>query len=174
MKAVTFRPPSSATVAENGAFTVDLLLDATDAPGDHPGLFGGSIVLSFDPTLLAYGGFALAEGVSYFSSPVTGTANGNQTVTLGFENAGDVGAVGTFSFTAIGSAGSIATLGIADSDQFFGTFVSQVPTNQPFYPEFIGASVEIVPLPGAAWLLVTALGIAGVRTRRQRGHPVRA
>ena len=58
--------------------------------------------------------------------------------------------------------------GLADADDFFGTFFNTVPTNQPFYPTFTGTSVQItpVPLPGAAWLLVTAFGIAAARLRR--------
>lgn len=160
--------PSAAQVAQNGAFTVDLLLNASDAPGSHPGLYGGSIVLDFDPAVITYGAFALAPGVSFFSSPVTGSGGGRATVTLGFENAADVGRVGTFSFTAIGSPGSSSTLNIEDADDFFGSFIAQVPTEQAFYPQFVDASVQVVPLPGAAWMLLTAFGIAGARARRQR------
>lgn len=159
--------PSATLVG--GAFTVDLVLDAQDAPGGHPGLFGGEIVLTYDPALISYDvatGFDLASGVTFFSNPVGGTAGGLNTVTFGFENAGDNGVVGTFSFEAIGSPGSIALLDIEDADPFFGTFVNTVPTNQPFYPQFVDASVQVVPLPGAGWLIATAFGAALVRARR--------
>lgn len=160
--------PSSAQVAQGTAFTVDLMLNASDAPGAHPGLYGGQVVLAFNPALLSYGGFALASGVTFFSSPVVGSSGGLTTVTLGFENATDVGRAGTFSFTAIGAPGSVAALDIADADDFFGTFVSYVPTYQPFYPAFVDASVQVVPLPGAAWLMATAFGAIAARARRAR------
>ena len=161
--------PSSAQVATGAAFTVDRVLDASDAPGSHPGLYGGQVVLAFDPTLLSYSSFTLASGVTFFSAPVVGSANGLTTVTLGFENAGDTGRVGTYAFNAVGAAGSVATLDIADADPFFGTFVAQLPTNQPFYPAFVDASVNVtaVPLPGAAWFLATGFGVAAARARRQ-------
>lgn len=173
--ATVWLQPAAPSVGENAAFAVDLLLDVADAPGIHPGLIGGEIVLTFDPALLSFQGFTLAEGVTFLSAPVIGTANGNQTVTLGFENAGDVGPVGTFSFiTAPGSAGNTATLDIEDLDPFLSTFANQRGGDQPFFPEFIGTSVQIVPLPGAVWLLVSALGVVGARARRQRREPVRA
>jgi len=159
--------PSSALVG--GAFTVDLLLDARDAPGGHPGLFGGEIVLAYDPAIISYDvatGFDLASGVTFFSNPAGGTANGKNTVTFGFENAGENGRVGTFSFEAIGAPGSTALLDIEDTDPFFGTFVNTVPSNQPFQPQFVDASVQVVPLPGAGWLIATAFGAALARARR--------
>ena len=158
--------PSSAQVASGSSFTVDLVLDATDAPGTHPGLYGGQVELAFDPALLSYTGFTLASGVSFFSDPEVVSANGRTTVTLGFQDAGDAGRVGTYSFDAIGTPGSVATLDIEDARPFFGTFVAQVPTIEPFYPTFIDGSVNIVPLPGTAWLLITGFGVVAARARR--------
>ena len=158
--------PSATSVAQNGNFTVNLVLDATDAPGGHPGLFGGEIVVDFNKTLLSYGSFTLTSGLSYFS-PVVVASNGNtQTVSFGFENAPDTGVVGTFSFTAIGPVGSVANLGLVDADDFSGSFVNSVPTNQRFFPTFTGAQVTVVPLPAGIWLLGTAIGaLAGRRLR---------
>ncbi|MEQ1802913.1 MAG: VPLPA-CTERM sorting domain-containing protein [Gammaproteobacteria bacterium] len=159
--------PSADTVAQNGAFTVNLVLDAADAPGAHPGLYGGEIVVNFDRTLLTYGNFALAGGLSFFSAPVVATNGNNQTVTFGFDNAPDTGTVGTFSFTATGTPGSIATLGLIDADDFSGSFASYVPTYQRFYPTFTGTQVTIsaVPLPAGIWLLGTAVGALAARRR---------
>lgn len=159
--------PSQAIVQQNGNFTVDLLLNATDAPGSHPGLFGGQVVIDFNPALLTYTGFSTS--LHLFSPVTTGSSGGKQTVTLGFDNAVDNGVVGTFSFKAIGSPQQVAGIGLADADDFMGTFVSYVPTNQAFYPTAAGTSIQIqaVPLPGAAWLAVTALGAAATRLRRR-------
>jgi hypothetical protein len=160
--------PSAASVAQNGAFTVNLVLNAADAPGAHPGLYGGEVIVDFDTTLLTYGSFTLASGLTFFSSPVVATNGNTQTVTLGFENAPDTGTVGTFSFTAIGTVGSLATIGLVDADDFSGSFASYVPTYQRFYPTFTGAQVNVVPLPAGIWLLGTAVGALAARRRLRR------
>lgn len=165
--------PSATTVVENSAFTVDLLLNATDAPGGHPGLFSGEIIVDFDRTLLTYTGFALGPGVNFVpvgATPSVATSGNTQTVRLWFENAPDVGPVGTFSFTAIGTPGSVATLGLVDADDFSGSFVNKFPTDQRFYPVLTGTQVNIsaVPLPAGIWLLGTA--VAALAARRRFGH----
>lgn len=160
--------PSAGTVAQNGSFTVDLVLDAADAGGSPTGLIGGKIVVAFDTTLLTYGGFTLTGGLTYFpldGGPVLATSGNTQTVTFGFENAPDTGTVGTFSFTAAGAPGSLATLGLADADDLFGSFANYGPPNHRFYPEFAGAQVSIVPLPAGLWLLGTAVGTLVLRRR---------
>lgn len=160
--------PSATSVAQNGTFTVNLVLNAADAPGAHPGLYGGEIIVDFNKTLLTYGSFTLASGLSFFSSPVVASSGNTQTVTFGFENAPDTGTVGTFSFTAIGPVDSLATIGLADADDFSGSFASYVPTYQRFYPTFTGAQVNVVPLPAGIWLLGTAVGALVARRRFAR------
>ena len=159
--------PSAALVPQASTFTVDLSLNAAGV-GDHPGRYGGQIVIDFDPALITYNSFALASGLSYFSNPAVGSASGRQTVTLGFDNAADVGRVGTFNFTAIGTPGSIATIGLADADSFFGTFVTYTPTYHAFSPAFSSTSIQVsaVPLPGTAWMFLTAFAAAGWRRCR--------
>lgn len=159
--------PASGSVAAGTAFSIDLLIDALDAPGDHPGLIGGEILVTFDPTLLTWGGFAPAGAVSLYSAPVIGSAGSLQTVSFGFDNAPDSGIAGTLGFTAIGAAGSNATLTLADADDFFGTFASYTPTYQPFAPAFEGASVAIVPIPAALWLMCPALAALSLVSRRR-------
>jgi len=159
--------PSATAVAPNGNFTVNLVLDATDAPGAHPGLYGGAIVVTFNTTLLSFGGFVLDGDLSYFE-PIEVSTNGNtQTVSFGFDNAPDTGTVGMFSFTAIGPVGSVASIGLVDADDFSGSFASYVPTYQRFYPDFVPAQVTVVPLPAGVWLLGTAVGALAVRRLRR-------
>ncbi len=165
--------PSAGTVVQNGSFTVDLVLNASDIPLiAHPNLFGGSIIVDFNKTLLTYGGFSLASGLSFFEAPVTTTSGNTQRVTFGFDNAPDVGTVGTFSFTAIGAPGSLASLGLVDADNYSGSFASYNSGYKRFYPEFTGTQVNIsaVPLPAGVWLLGTA--VAALAARRRFRHAV--
>ena len=165
--------PSAGTVAQNGTVTVDLVLSASDVLGiPHPNLFGGSVIVDFNKTLLNYGGFALKSGLSFFSAPATATNGNTQTVTFGFDNAPDMGTVGTFSFTAIGGPGSLASLGLIDADDFSGSFASYNPGYKRFTPVFTGTQVNIsaVPLPAGVWLLGTA--VAGLAARRRFRHAV--
>ena len=160
--------PSAGTVAQNGTFTVDLVLNASDLLGiPHPNLYGGSVIVDFNKTLLTYGGFTLKSGLSFFSAPATATSGNTQTVTFGFDNAPDMGTVGTFSFTAIGGPGSLASLGLIDADDFSGSFASYNPGYKRFTPAFTGTQVNIsaVPLPAGVWLLGTAVGALAARRR---------
>ncbi|MCL4722415.1 MAG: VPLPA-CTERM sorting domain-containing protein [Gammaproteobacteria bacterium] len=160
----------ASTVLPNSLFTVTLQMDAQDAPGDHPGQFGGAVVISFDGTLLSYqNDFSLAPGLSYFSAPATGSNGNLQTLTFGFDNGADLGPVGTLSFRAIGGIGSVAAIGLADANDFFGTFVSYLPTYKPFYPAFNPTQVQVVPLPAAGWLLASGLAVLGLKRRRRTG-----
>ena len=161
--------PSAATVAPGGAFTVNLVLDATSAPGMQPGIFSGQIALDFDKSKLSYGGFVASSGVTFYLPPAVATTGNAQTVSFGFVKPGDVGTVGTFSFTALGAPGTLARLGLVDGDDFFGSsFVNKMPTDQRFTPLITGAQVSIVPLPAGIWLLGTAVGALGLRRRFRR------
>lgn len=163
--------PSPGNVIQNGTFTVDLMLNAADAPGNHPGSFVGKVTVDFDPTRIAYQSFAYSVPASQFSvAPTTGTVGGRQTVSLGFMNATDVGKIGVFTFSAPGGLGT-TSLGIADYNKFLkNSFVSKNPTDQIFYPAFNGTSVTVsaVPLPATAWLLVTGFGLIGLRQKLGR------
>jgi hypothetical protein len=162
--------PSANPVVQNGTFTVDLVLSAADSPGWHPGLHSGAIRVDFDKTLLTYTGFSLASGLIYFAPLAVATSGNIQTVTLGFQNAPDTGTVGTFSFKATGPVGSLATLGLADADDLFGSFADKARSDVPYVPTFTGTQVNVsaVPLPAGVWLLGTAVGALAVRRRFQR------
>ena len=153
---------------ESGILTVDLVMDASEAPGDHPGAIGGEIEISYNSDLASFSGFSFnAPAISAGGPDVT--PGSPEMVFLAFENAESVGVIGTFTFTVIGAAGSIINIGLDDADPF-GSFANTQPTNQPFFPVFTGTSVAIpqVPVPAAVWLMMSGLGLLGFRARRQR------
>jgi hypothetical protein len=157
--------PDFQSVSVGATFDIDLYMDAADAPGEHPGSFRGSIILDFDSDLVAFGSFTVSDPDIFISGPTVSFSGDRTTVTLEFDNAPDVGVIGTFTLEAL-TAGS-STFGLGDADPFFGSFANHLPTNEPFFPVFIGASVDIVvvPLPAAAWLLASAVGLIGMRRR---------
>jgi hypothetical protein len=90
-------------------------------------------------------------------------------VQFGFDNAYGTNVVGTFSFTSKGEIGDLepAILGMADADDFFGSFL-HYETYQPMTLSFTGAKVAVVPLPASIWLLGSAIG--GLAARRRFRH----
>ena len=161
-------------IAQGGTINLDLQL-VLDEGDTLPGAYGGSIVVSYDSRRFDFDGFA-PNGVSYFCyplppggcAPVVTTTGFAETVQFGFDYAHNTDVVGTFSFIANGEIGQLATLGLADADDFFGTFFRYEPTYQPMTLDFSGASVAVVPLPASIWLLGSALGGLVARRRFRR------
>ena len=173
--------PSASSVVQAGTFTVKLVLSAADvnpasALAAHPGLHTARIIVDFDPTLVAYNaaGFLLGPGVSLVPSnslPVLATNGSTQTLSLWYLGAPETGTVATFSFTAIGAPGGLATFGLSDAlASGFGSFYNKAPTDKAYNPNIVGTQVNIsaVPLPAGVWLLGTA--VAALVARRRFRH----
>ena len=149
-------------------------VDFTDAPGAHPGSHGGGVLISFDPSLLSIAGFTASGAASVVDElPSVPPVDCTGAMVLCFVEAPDTGSIGTFSFLVNpdleptpGEPIEIA-IGIADVDDFFGTFANRIPTNQAFVPDFIGTSVFAVPVPATAWLIASGLAVFGSFARRR-------
>ena len=179
---LALKPASGMTVDEGviqigQGGTVNLDLQLVLASGDAlPGHYGGEIVVSYDSRYFDFNGFT-PNGTSYFCdplplsgcAPIVNTTGFAETVRFGFENAYNTNVAGTLSFTAIGAVGTLASLGLADADDFFGTFLlydQGLATYEGL--QFSGASVEVVPMPASVWLLGTA--VAALAARRLFRH----
>jgi len=156
--------PENPVVAP-GSVTINLVLEASDvAEGCDPrcSQFVGEVVVDFDPSQLSFVGFtANAPAVLGFGPDAAAG-----TVTLGFEDALESGVVGSFEFLVGDAPGTGIALGLADNLPLLGSFEYEEPTNQFFFPDFVGAEVQVVPLPAAAWLFLSALAAVAARTRR--------
>lgn len=157
--------------------TVELDLQLVLASGDAlPGHYGGEILVSYDSRYFDFNGFT-PDGTSYFCdplppagcAPIVSTTGFDETVRFGFENAYNTNVAGTLSFTATAPVGTTAALGLADADDFFGTFLLYDRGLAPYEGlQFSGASVAVVPLPASVWLLGTA--VAALAARRRFRH----
>lgn len=179
---LALKPSSGMTVTEDviqvgqgGTVNLDLQL-VLDSGDDLPGHYGGEILLSYDSRHFDFGGFT-PNSTSYFCdplppggcAPIVSATGFDETVRFGFENAHNTDVAGTLSFTALGAVGTLASLGLADADDFFGTFLLYDQGLAPYEGlQFTGASVAVVPLPASVWLLGTAIGALAARRRLRR------
>lgn len=168
--------PETSTVDAGTTFEVDFFLDASDTAGPHAGNFCGEVRIDYDPNLLTF--VASSAALQQLDQ---GTSGDRVTISFGFSNVifntdPDAGVVGSFTFQATEELGS-TSIGITDN-LALGTFFNHadaaaddpaiIGDPNEFFPSFSPASVQVVPLPAAAWLLLSALGALGLFGRRAR------
>lgn len=159
--------PDSLTVQEGGVISVDLFMDVADTATPDPDSIRGKVIIEFDASLATYNNdFSISAPATLTNGPTAGAGS------LEFEFAGAqaIGNIGTFSLTAIGDVASVINISVADNGLFGNSFVDILPTNKPVNPTFIGTAVTVtpIPVPAAAWLMVSALGLLGFRFRSQQ------
>jgi len=156
--------PESLTVQEGGVISIDLFMDVADTATPSPDAIMGKVIIEFNSGLATYNNdFAISAPANLTDGPTVGTGS----LEFDFSGAQAVGNIGTFSLTAIGSVGSTITITVEDNGLLGSSFIDTLPTNKPVNPTFVGTAVTItpIPVPAAAWLMVSALGLLGFRIR---------
>lgn len=167
--------PHVPTVESGDDFYVRLYLSAEDAPGDHdPALITGAVLVDYAANLADFVSFTTFDPAVLDGAPLVGLTGASETVKFEFDNASDFAPVGDFVFTALGAPGEVINFGLSDPrDRIISSFINIVGTNKTFVPNFFDASItimptQVIPLPAAGWLMLSALGLVGCRARRQR------
>ena len=166
-QAVLSLAPSAIDVNMGDVVSIDLLLDATPFSGTTMSeIYTGQVRVGYDPAKVDFLGFT--EAVSGTTMTLSSGAD-NFVIQFGdltFPTA-NTGRIGTYSFKVRNMAGS-AMIDVADANPS-GSFGIQSPF-APFTPQVAGTTLNIqpsaVPVPAAAWLMFSGLGLLGVAGRR--------
>ena len=157
--------PASPTVVQGDTIVLDLNVDFSDDP-----TLGGGLDIFYDPALVSF--------VSYDTNPGSGSDpafsrdpddQGDKLEGLAFGNFNGISGpvrIGTLTFDTLAAGTAIFGIDVT-TNMLVGGFVSSV-TFDTQMPDFVGATVEIkpVPVPAAIWLFGTGLiGLAGMARR---------
>jgi hypothetical protein len=135
---------------------------------------GGGFTFSWDPGVLTYTGLTIADTTiggpwdtfSSFdaSSAASGTVDNIFVIADAAPGASGAFDIATVNFNVVGALGSSTDITIAD---VFGGW-SATGTSLPITVDYTAGQVNVVPLPAAAWLMLSSLGVLGAVRRRKR------
>ncbi len=154
------------SVGQNSPFSIDLWMDFSADP-----TLGGGVALTYNPSLVDFQSFnwnLVFPTDPGFSSWMQ-TAPDTVEVAFGnFAGLSGPAVVGTFDFLSL-SVDGLAHFDLGLAAGAFGPFVSAA-TYSP-YPVIdvtgTSANISAVPLPAAAWLLLSGLGMMVFTARRK-------
>lgn len=167
--------PQSSTVNVGGTVSVDVV--ASDLAGAAQTLGDYDLNLSFDSAVLSFSGIAFGTGLSVTGVPslvqdyVVGTGVVNP-FESSFESVADLEALQpdaftlfTITFNAIGAGTSSLALGVNALGNASGAGLAFDALNSGSVSV---AGAPAVPLPAAAWLMLTGVAGVGSLVRRRR------
>lgn len=165
--------PSLVIANVGDTIQVDVIADFTGNPTR-----GGGLSFSYDPSKIQYDSFSFTTGqadtlgIEPMISDVWTTESG-ELDTIAFSASDFVGGidskgvVGTISFNAIAGGNTVLDIAASNSPFKGGSFISATSFTEQSI-DFLDADISVgaVPLPAAAWLMLTGLGFLGFFKRR--------
>ena len=145
-------------------FALDLLMDFSDAPTT-----GGAVDIAWDPAIMQY------KDDFAFNAAFTSRDTGFDVIdfqqpgllSIGFGNFStaitDTIQIGTLGFT--GLAEGTTDIDLQDSLKWAGFF--DFDTGALIPVAYTGGTATVVPLPAAAWLMMSGLGMLGLSAKRK-------
>jgi len=161
---ISFSPDPRNVVLGGPDFSVDLVGTGFASSTD-----GGAVSISFDATVLQVVSVVLSPTWNFYSAPgtvnnVLGTITGIEFATLSTPPASFT--VGTITFAAIAAGNSVLDVSEYFGGVLGGFAVAGNPQSVGFVDGLVQVQAAAVPVPGAAWLWLSGLGVlAGVRRR---------